>query len=71
MYHWYKLAPQDVQAALQHFDASLAVEPDYAPAYSGIAAVWAGYQQMGAVRPTVTVDRTFWATGWSRIRFDC
>lgn len=53
MFHWYKLTPQDLQAALQWFDAALATDPDYAPAHSGIAAVWAGVQQMGAERPAV------------------
>ena len=53
MFHWYKLTPQDLQSALQCFDAALAADPDYAPAYAGIAAVWAGVQQMGAERPAV------------------
>ena len=53
MFHWYKLTPEDLQAALQCFDTALATDPDYAPAHSGIAAVWAGIQQMGAERPAV------------------
>ncbi|MCH8140556.1 MAG: tetratricopeptide repeat protein [Proteobacteria bacterium] len=53
MFHWYKLTPQDLQSALQCFDAALAADPDYAPAYAGIAAAWAGVQQMGAERPAV------------------
>ena len=53
MFHWYKLTPEDLQAALQCFDSALATDPDYAPAHSGIAAVWAGIQQMGAERPAV------------------
>jgi TolB-like protein len=52
MYHWYKLTPADLQSALRHFDAALAADADYAPAHAGIAAVWAGLQQMGAV-PTL------------------
>jgi len=31
MFHWYKLTPQDLQSALQCFDAALAADPDYAP----------------------------------------
>ena len=53
MFHWYKLTPEDLQAALQCFDTALATDPDYAPAHSGIAAVWAGIQQMGAERPAI------------------
>ena len=52
MYHWYKLTPADLQSALTHLDAALAADADYAPAHAGIAAVWAGLQQMGAV-PTM------------------
>ncbi len=57
MFHWYKLTPQDLQSALQCFDAALAADPDYAPAYAGIAAAWAGIQQMGAERPAVAGPR--------------
>jgi TolB-like protein/tetratricopeptide (TPR) repeat protein len=48
MYHWYKLTPHDLQLAFDHFNTALAADPDYAPAWAGIAAAWAGLQQMGA-----------------------
>ena len=53
MYHWYKLTPQDMQAALEQFDAALGVDPDYAPAHAGIGMIWAGIQQMGVAPPRV------------------
>jgi TolB-like protein len=53
MYHWYKLTPEDLRSALKCFDAALAADSEYAPAHGGIAAVWAGLQQMGAVPTTV------------------
>ena len=51
MFHWYKLTPEDVQKTLQHFDKALSVDPDYAPAHSGIAAAWGAIQQMGVFQP--------------------
>jgi len=39
-FHWYKLTPQDVEAALQYFQLALQKDPDYALAYTGIAEVW-------------------------------
>ena len=53
MFHWYKLTPQDLQSALEHFNTALAQDPGYAPAHAGIAAAWAGIQQMGAAPTAV------------------
>ncbi len=39
-FHWYRLTPQDVEAALQYFQLALQKDPDYALAYTGIAEVW-------------------------------
>ncbi len=53
MYHWYKITPQDLEAAILCFEKALAEDPDYAPAHAGIAAVWAGIEQMGTAAPRV------------------
>jgi adenylate cyclase len=53
MYHWYRLTPHDTQAALEYFDAALAIDSSYAPAHAGIGMTWAGIQQMGAAPTAV------------------
>jgi serine/threonine-protein kinase len=50
-YHWQKLTPQDLDAAQRYVDLALAKDPSYAPAYSGIAWVWAARQQRGIAPP--------------------
>ncbi len=52
MQRFYRLTPQDLQTALQHFDISLGQNPDSALAHSGVAAAWIGLQQMGFVLPS-------------------
>jgi tetratricopeptide (TPR) repeat protein len=50
-FHWYKLTPADLEIALQYYDRALEIDPDYAPAYAGIALAWVGRSQMGMARP--------------------
>jgi serine/threonine-protein kinase len=50
-YHWKKLTQQDLDTALRYFDRALAKDPSYAPAYEGLAWVWACRQQMGITLP--------------------
>jgi adenylate cyclase len=57
MFHWYKLTPQDLQSAFKYFDEALASDPGYAPAYAGIAAAWAGLQQMGAAPTAIAAPK--------------
>lgn len=57
MYHWYRLSPGDLDRALANFDAALAADPDYAPAYAGVAMIWGGLQQMGAVAPSIAAAK--------------
>jgi tetratricopeptide (TPR) repeat protein len=45
-YHWQKLTRADLDTAQQYFDLALKKDPDYAPAYAGLANVWACRQQM-------------------------
>jgi adenylate cyclase len=57
MYHWYKLTPQDLALAFRHFEDALAADANYAPAYAGIAAAWAGVQQMGGAPTAVAAPK--------------
>jgi TolB-like protein/Tfp pilus assembly protein PilF/predicted Ser/Thr protein kinase len=52
MSHLYKLTPPELDAALHYFEQALEIDPDYALAYTGIAFVWTGRQQMGLVIPS-------------------
>ena len=52
MSHWYKLTQPDLEASLQYFETALEKDPEYALAHTGIALVWIGLQQMGAVPPS-------------------
>jgi TolB-like protein/Tfp pilus assembly protein PilF len=52
MQRFYRLTPQDLRTALQHFDISLEQNPNSALAHSGVAAAWIGLQQMGFVPPS-------------------
>ncbi|MBM3296232.1 MAG: hypothetical protein FJY83_01390 [Candidatus Aminicenantes bacterium] len=46
-YHWRKLTAPEFDTAQRYFELALSKDPSYAPAYAGLAAVWAGRQQMG------------------------
>jgi serine/threonine-protein kinase len=52
MSHLYKLTPPELDAALHYFEQALETDPNYALAYTGIAFVWTGRQQMGLVSPS-------------------
>ena len=41
------LSKEGLDKALDYFEASINKDPNYAPAYGGIASVWAYRQQMG------------------------
>ncbi|HQM64615.1 MAG TPA: protein kinase, partial [Acidobacteriota bacterium] len=49
--YWYKFTPAGVDSAQQYLQLALKKDPAYAPAYAGIALVWAGRQQMGVTPP--------------------
>jgi tetratricopeptide (TPR) repeat protein len=44
-YHWQKLTRKDLDTAEGYFNLALAKDPSYAPAYEGLAWVWAVRQQ--------------------------
>jgi tetratricopeptide (TPR) repeat protein len=50
-YHWKKLNPEDLDTAQRYFDLALEIDPSYAPAYAGLAWVWAARQQMQITHP--------------------
>jgi Tfp pilus assembly protein PilF len=49
MFHYQKLTPPDLEAALSYFEIALEKDPGYALPYAGIARVWGGRNQMGYV----------------------
>jgi serine/threonine protein kinase/TolB-like protein len=51
MQYWYKLTRQDIDSALEYFELALKKDPNYAPAYAGVASVWGGREQMGYTAP--------------------
>lgn len=46
-FHWYKFTAKDLETALQYFELALEKDPNYAPAYAGIASVWGGRTYFG------------------------
>ena len=50
-YNWQKLTPEGLDNAQRYFDLALDIEPDYAPAYEGLAIVWGAREQMGVTPP--------------------
>ncbi len=46
-FEWYKLNRQGLDKALKYFELALEKDPEFAPAYTGIAITWLGYQQQG------------------------
>ncbi|MCK4962183.1 MAG: protein kinase, partial [Anaerolineales bacterium] len=50
-YHWKKLTPAGCDTAQRYFELALENDPSYAPAYEGLAWVWAVRQQMGIIPP--------------------
>ncbi len=50
-FHLEQFTVQDFDAAFRFFETALEIDPDYAPAYSGIADVWMYRKQWGLVEP--------------------
>jgi len=50
-YHWKKLTLADLDTAERYFELAVEKDPSYAPAYEGLAWVWACRQQMGITPP--------------------
>ena len=52
-HYWPNLTPADLDTAQRYFELALTKDPNYAPAYAGIAIVWASRQQVGFTAPSV------------------
>jgi serine/threonine protein kinase/Flp pilus assembly protein TadD len=50
--HWYELTRTDLDRAMGYFELAREKDPSYAPAYAGIALVWAARQQQGLTGAT-------------------
>jgi len=46
-FSWHKLSRQGLDEALAYYTLALEKDPEYAPAYAGIAFVWGGLKQQG------------------------
>ena len=53
-YHWKKTTPEDLDIAQRYFELALEKDPSYAPAYAGLAWVWAVRQQRLITLPRET-----------------
>jgi serine/threonine-protein kinase len=49
--HQQSFNPQDLDRALQYFEAALEIQPDYAEVYAGIALVWGSKNVLGLMSP--------------------
>jgi tetratricopeptide (TPR) repeat protein len=50
-YHWKELTPQSVVTAQRYFERALEKDPEYAPAYEGLAWVWLARNQFFITPP--------------------
>jgi serine/threonine protein kinase/TolB-like protein len=50
-YHWKKQTPEDLDTAQRYFELALEKDPSYAPAYEGLAWVWAIRQRLAITPP--------------------
>jgi len=48
-FHWHKFTEKDIDTALRYFERALEKDPEYAPAYGGIAAVWGARTYFGVL----------------------
>jgi len=58
-FYWNRRTADDLQRAIQHFEQALRVEPDYAPAYAGLADCYVllGHTTMSAMAPALALPR--------------
>jgi serine/threonine protein kinase/Tfp pilus assembly protein PilF len=57
MFHYYRLTRADLDAAEGYFERALQKDPNYALAYTGMARLWGGRQQMGFVSPRIATPK--------------
>jgi serine/threonine-protein kinase len=56
-HYWIKLTPSDLETAQQYFERALKSDPNYAPAYAGLAMVWGCRNQMSITPPHEAVPK--------------
>jgi TolB-like protein/Flp pilus assembly protein TadD len=63
-FHWHKFTEKDIDTALRYFELALEKDPEYAPAYAGIASVWGARTYFGVLprkawpRSTAAVEKS-------------
>ena len=57
MSYWYKLTKEDLDHALRYFELASEIDPNYAPAYSGVAMVWGARIQQGIMPGTEAIPK--------------
>jgi len=53
LFYWDKLSKESLDKARENFGKAIEIDPEWAPAYSGLAQVWVGMAQMGFAAPEI------------------
>ena len=56
-FHWHKFTEKDLETALRYYELALEKDPDYAPAYTGIALIWGSRTYFGMLASEVMSKR--------------
>ncbi|MFC2141544.1 protein kinase [Acidobacteriota bacterium] len=56
-FHWHKFTETDLETALRYYELALEKDPDYAPAYTGIALIWGSRTYFGMLASEVMSKR--------------
>jgi Tfp pilus assembly protein PilF len=56
-FHWNKFTEQDIEIALQYYELALNKDPNYAPAYAGIASYWGAMSYFGMLTSEIMPKR--------------
>lgn len=56
-FFWHEVTRESIGTALQYYELAAEIDSTYAPAYAGIALVWAGRAQMGYVPMSVAAKQ--------------
>jgi serine/threonine protein kinase len=56
-FYWYRISPGDLDMSFRYFQSALKKDPQYAPAYAGIASVWNMRSDSGLIPPSEAISR--------------